>query len=635
VARTIKPEDIEKIYSLSEPSFSPDGRYIAFSAKKPDIRDDIYYSDIWLADLKENETRKFTTGRKDYNPKFSNDGKKILFLSKRGFQKDEKGNSLYVISCEGGEATELLRREEQITKAEWSPDSSKIYFISSVTKKEKDDVKIIKRAYFWFNGEGFTYNKRKHLFCFDIKKGETEQITRGDFDVKDFSVSSDGKIAYTASKIELKPYITDLFVIDKKGKTRKITKSNMEVTSITWNESSDSIAFLGDDFPRGFASHEVIWISRKMGQPYKIDRIDRNKANTLNSDVRSEAHGSNKILWKSGFIYYLKAEGGSCILCRTRVKGEEEVIVGGERSVEGYDVSQNSTCFVSMNSYEPEELFLLENGIERKITSFNSSITKELGFIKHDHFSFKASDGETVEGWVISRKKDTKVPTILYIHGGPKTSFGNSFIFEFQLFASNGYAVVYTNPRGSDGYSEEFADIRGKYGKRDYMDLMEAFDFALSKFDFLDGSRACVAGGSYGGFMTNWIIGHTDRFKAAVTDRSISSWLSMWGTSDIGPYFTEDQIAADPFENWAKLIQDSPLLYAKNVKTPLLIVHSFEDYRCWQGEAYQLYTALKQLGKDVEMVLFPGENHDLSRTGKPKHRVTRLNSYLRWFSKYL
>ena len=206
---------------------------------------------------------------------------------------------------------------------------------------------------------------------------------------------------------------------------------------------------------------------------------------------------------------------------------------------------------------------------------------------------------------------------------------------ELQVYTASGFAVICTNPRGSDGYTEEFADIRGEYGKRDFMDLMEALDHVIEKFSFVDGARVAIAGGSYGGFMTNWAVGHTDRFRAAVTDRSIASWVSFFGTSDIGTYFTEDQMAGDPWADEEKLLALSPLRYAKNVKTPLLVVHSFEDYRCWMVEGLQFYTALKYLGKEAEMVLFPGENHDLSRTGKPKHRVARIKHYLGWFEKHL
>src|SRR6266566_1055398 len=183
--------------------------------------------------------------------------------------------------------------------------------------------------------------------------------------------------------------------------------------------------------------------------------------------------------------------------------------------------------------------------------------------------------------------------------------------------------------------TEAFADIRGHYGERDYQDLMEGVDFAAAKYPFIDRKRLAIAGGSYGGFMTNWVVTQTDRFKAAVTDRSISSWWTFWGTSDIGPYFGRDQVGVDPWDDEEATLAKSPLRYVKNVSTPLLLVHSLEDYRCWHVEAIQFFTALKYYGKEAEMVLFPKENHDLSRAGKPKHRVARLQAYLRWFDTHL
>jgi len=213
--------------------------------------------------------------------------------------------------------------------------------------------------------------------------------------------------------------------------------------------------------------------------------------------------------------------------------------------------------------------------------------------------------------------------------------FGPSFMEEFQLYVSSGYAVVFTNPRGSDGYDEGFADIRGRYGERDYQDLMEAVDYVLGKFDFLDPERIGVAGGSYGGFMTNWIVTQTDRFRAAATMRSISDWISMFGTTDIGFYFVEDQIGCSPLLDIAKCIEKSPITHASNVKTPTLIIHSMNDYRCWMDQALIFFTALKKVGVPTRLVLFPKEDHDLSRKGKPKHRVERLKELISWFDKWL
>jgi acylaminoacyl-peptidase len=207
-------------------------------------------------------------------------------------------------------------------------------------------------------------------------------------------------------------------------------------------------------------------------------------------------------------------------------------------------------------------------------------------------------------------------------------------MFEFHLLASRGYAVVYTNPRGSDGYSEEFADIRCRYGERDFQDLMEAVEYAAARFP-LDRERAAVAGGSYGGFMTNWVIVHTDRFRAAVTQRSICDWVSMYGTTDIGWYFVEDQICCTPWRNWERCVEKSPLYLADRLKTPTLIIHSIEDYRTWLDQGVLFFTALKLHGVETKLVLFPEESHELTRKGKPRHRVENFNEMLNWLDKYV
>jgi dipeptidyl aminopeptidase/acylaminoacyl peptidase len=195
--------------------------------------------------------------------------------------------------------------------------------------------------------------------------------------------------------------------------------------------------------------------------------------------------------------------------------------------------------------------------------------------------------------------------------------------------------VFFCNPRGSDGRGDKFADIRGKYGSIDYEDIMRFTDLVLDKYPFIDEDRVGVTGGSYGGFMTNWIIGHTNRFKAAVSQRSISNWISKFGTTDIGYFFVEDQIGSTPWDDLDKLWDHSPLKYADRVVTPTLFIHSEEDYRCWLVEGIQMFTALKYHGVDARLCIFKGENHDLSRSGRPKSRLRRLEEISKWFDKYL
>ena len=635
--RPIRPADFALYKTLSEPSFSPDGGRVAFSVRQANVEDDAYDSDVYVAELKRRKVSKFTSGGKDSDPVWSPDGASILFTSKRGFPKEEKGSALYVISSEGGEARLLVKSKEPVESPLWSTDAATAFYLNNVVKEEKDDVKVIKRFGYWFNGLGFTYNKRKHLFSIDAKGGKPARLTSGEFDITEFAVSHDGrKVAFLATTDDLKPYVQDLFVLNlRTGRRTKITNSKMELRSLAWSPDDKRIALVGDDFRAGFSSHELIWVadlaSRRLE---KVDQTDRNKSNGLNTDARAKAHGPHSIIWDRDGIYHLEADGGSAVLCRLRPGRGSVVVVGGQRSVEGYDVHDGAVAFVAMTDSKLEELFL-KSDREAPITKLNDGAYEQLEIVQPRAFRFRASDGETIDGWVVLPKGKGRVPGILYVHGGPKTAFGYAYMHEFQAFAGAGYAVVYINPRGSDGYAEAFADIRGRYGTRDYDDLMEGLDFALKEFPRIDGSRLGVAGGSYGGYMTNWVVGHTDRFRAAVTDRSIANWISMWATSDIGPHFTTDQMAGDPWGAEEKLMADSPLKYVPNVKTPVMVVHSMEDYRCPVPEGIQFFTALKMRGKEAELVLFPGENHDLSRVGKPKHRVARLGHYIRWFDSHL
>jgi dipeptidyl aminopeptidase/acylaminoacyl peptidase len=634
--RSVKPSDFVLYSMLSDPSPSPDGKRVAISSKRANLEDDSYDSNIQIVEVATGKTTQFTSGKKDSDPRWSPDGRSILFTSRRDLKKDEKGNALFVISSAGGEARRLRRGEEAVENPRWSPDSKWIYFLSFVAKKAKDDVKVIDRLTFWFNGLGFIYNKRKHLFRISVGGGEPEQLTSGSIDVSDFAVSNDGKsVAFLASTNDLKPYVSDLFVVGPAGKKRKLTKSAMTLNALAWSPDDKSIAVSGDVLPRGFASHSRIWtVDLKSGKVKMAEEVDRDKANSLNSDARAKAHGPVNIEWTEDGIYYPQADGGSVSLYLMKPGEIPRLVVGGERSVEGYSINRGAVSFVAMDDTHLEELYHLK-GKERRLTKLNDHVYREVRVLPPEHLSFKASDGESIEGWVLVPRSRGKVPAVLYVHGGPKTAFGYAYMHEFQAFAGAGYAVVYLNPRGSDGYSEEFADIRGKYGTRDFQDLLEGLDYVLDKHPEIDGTRVAIAGGSYGGFMTNWAIGHTDRFKAAVSDRSIASWISFWGSSDIGPHFGDDQVGGDPWSHEEKLLTDSPLRYVPNIKTPLLLVHSMEDYRCWMAEGIQFFTALKRHRKEVELVLFPGENHDLSRVGKPKHRLSRLGHYIRWFDRHL
>jgi dipeptidyl aminopeptidase/acylaminoacyl peptidase len=249
-------------------------------------------------------------------------------------------------------------------------------------------------------------------------------------------------------------------------------------------------------------------------------------------------------------------------------------------------------------------------------------------------------NGKKLKGWVMvppNYNPKKKYPAILNIHGGPKTVYGTVYVHEMQVWAHQGYIVMFTNPTGSDGQDNSFSDIRGKYGTVDYDDLMGFVDAVIKGYPSIDTEKLGVTGGSYGGFMTNWIIGHTNRFACAITQRSISNWTSFYGVSDIGFYFATDQNQATLLKakDMEKLWWHSPLKYLPSMKTPTLIIHSNLDYRCPVEQAYQLFTGLKEMKVPTKMVLFNNENHDLSRSGKPKARQKRLDEMVEWFDKYL
>lgn len=339
------------------------------------------------------------------------------------------------------------------------------------------------------------------------------------------------------------------------------------------------------------------------------------------------------------YVYFITTEMDSSYINRIDKSGNMEKVTKLSGSVDGFDVINGKVAEISMRNGRLEELYTLDEDKEDQRTHFNDWVFKDRKVAPLEKCDVETAPGVVIQGWVmkpVDFVKGKKYPAVLDIHGGPKTVYGELFFHEMQYWASHGYAVFFCNPRGGDGRGDEFADIRGKYGNIDYEDIMKFTDEVVKKYDFIDGERLGVTGGSYGGFMTNWIIGHTDRFKAAASQRSISNWISDFNATDIGYFFADDQNAgATPWSDYEKLWDHSPLKYADKVKTPTLFIHSNEDYRCWIAEGLQMFTALKYHGVEARFCMVRGENHELSRSGKPKHRIRRLKEITDWFDAHL
>jgi dipeptidyl aminopeptidase/acylaminoacyl peptidase len=316
--------------------------------------------------------------------------------------------------------------------------------------------------------------------------------------------------------------------------------------------------------------------------------------------------------------------------------------VSGHRVVTGYSVARDgSIAFTASDPTSPAELFVYaadEHG-ERQLTDLNREWKREVTLSAAERFHFERA-GFTVEGWVMKPagfEAGHRYPALLNIHGGPHAQYGYPFFDEFQVQAGAGYAVIYTNPRGSQGYGEAFTRaVVGDWGGGDVADVMAGLDEALRRFDWIDPERLGVLGGSYGGFMTSWIVGHSKRFRVACSERAVNCQPSMFGTSDIGFLFNQVELGGiRPWDDMAKYLERSPLSYARDITTPLLIVHSEDDLRCPMEQAEQLFVALKILRRETMFVRFPDENHELTRSGKPRHRLERFRILLEWFAKYL
>ena len=387
-----------------------------------------------------------------------------------------------------------------------------------------------------------------------------------------------------------------------------------------------------------------VWIMPADGGiPEKLTGcLDEDIGVGLSCDVRVASKDPTPLWHIDGHIYFTTNYGGSSYLNRAKAEGGEvERLLGGvDRSVESWSISKaGDIAYTTLAITSPPEPRLRANGRDIQLTDVNKKWRQSLDLRPHERFEFTSSGGHTVEGWIMKPSgysKDHRYPMAVEIHGGPRGIFGNALMHEHQLLAGRGIAVMYLNPWGSGGYTEDYqAGLPGHYGEQDYTDIMEAIDHCLKTYQWINPDRLACLGGSYGSYMTNWIITHTNRFKAAVTMRSISNWVSFFGTSDIGWTFGKREMLGLPWENEEAFMEKSPIRYVKNVKTPTLILHSEEDYRCPIEQGEQLYTALKYLGVQTELIRFPDENHELSRSGKPKHREARLKHILRWFETYL
>jgi len=654
--RPMTIDDLLALAWVSDPQISPDGTRVVYAHKVVDRDADTYRSHLWIAPLDGGPAKQFTTGsQQDSLPRWSPDGRWIAFLSDRGAPHGERKRpkQIYVIPADGGEARAVTSGTLHPADLTWSPDGAMLAFVGKPEAPvPESDVRVITRVRYKFDGDGFWDGRYKHIFTVPAAGGPARQLTAGDFDHADPAWSPDGRaVAFVSNRSPEADFtnVTDVWVQPLSGDARCLTGSVGPCSMPAWSPDGTMIAYLGHDNAAMSATNLGLWlVPAEGGTPRLLTRdFDRSLTHHAITDMRAHPKVGGPVWMADGRrILVLVAEGATNQLALVAVEGGEvTVVTQGRREIFGYSFTRDAAAGVLAVSdvSTPGDLWAVRldgrTVAERRLTAVNAALLEAIELSLPERFAYDGADGWPVEGWVmrpVGFREGQRYPTILQIHGGPHGAYGEAFFHEFQLLASEGYAVVYTNPRGSQGYGQRFtAATHHDWGGKDYEDIMAGLDAALARYPFLDPERLGVAGGSYGGFMTNWAVGHTDRFKAAVTMRSISNHLSQWGTSDLAFMKGFWEFPGDPWEAPVWYWERSPLAYVTSIRTPLLILHSEMDLRCPIGEGEQLFAALKKLKREAVFVRFPDESHDLSRIGKPKHRVERLRLIVQWFADHL
>jgi dipeptidyl aminopeptidase/acylaminoacyl peptidase len=646
--RGFTPEDYFAFKFISDPRISPDGNTIAYVLTTIDQKKNRRESSIWLipADGSSAPRRLSSEFFSASSPRWSPDGKTLAFLSARASEPSaaEKPKSqIYLLSISsGGEAAALTKLKNAVQSFQWSPEGSRIVVVSSsgvmdgvATADRKSDVRHYTHIRYKYNDTGWFDDKRRHLWVVNVPNGDAKQITEGqDWDDTDPQWSPDGtRIAFVSDrtgKAYDSSHNTDVWVIPAAGGAlTKISDHAFEDESPRWSPDGKQILFAGQTAAHQFPKLYLTDSAGGAASQLAVKDLD-----LIPSDIHWPTPGT--MLFSSG------VKGETHIFRADPSARTFSAVTSGPRGIHAYDINESTEKLVYLaDDFEhPADLYIsnLDGSSERQLTHVNSELWSQLELQPVERLTYKSTDGWAVDGFFVKPlgwQSGKKYPMVLVIHGGPEGMFGVDWYHEFQVYAAKGWAVFFCNPRGSTGYGEKFE--RGEinnWGGMDYQDIMAGVDAALKKYPWVDSNDLGVTGGSYGGYMTNWIVSHTNRFKAAVTLRSISNFISDDGTRD-GAYGHEDYFKGILFDDFDQYWDASPLKYVRNVRTPTLILHSDNDFRVPIEQGEQWFRALQHYGVPSEIVFFPRENHNLTRTGEPKHIVESLNWQLYWFERYL
>lgn len=666
--KPITPDDLLRFHFVSDPQISPDGKWIVFTKKQVGAKNE-YVTNLWLADVSgKTEPRQFTSGGKDSHPRWSPDGSRIAFTSGR----DKPKQQIWTIALSGGEASVLTKFPEGcIGEFKWSPDSRSIAATfreqdpewteeAKKHRKEKglsDPPRVLDDWWYRLDGEGYFNAQRHGLYIVDAATGTHRELYAKDtlgYFAFDWSPDSRQLVLATNrdAKAMIRPHKTELLRVDaSSGRLAVIPLPKGPKDQPAWSPDGRLIAYAGRESVDGMYDTENVelWVCDpvKGNARCLTGKEDYCLMAHAISDTADVAFNAN-IQWSHDskrIFMEIAWHGESHIASISAGGGEINFHTRGPLMHSMGNLSGNGAPQMALTVSDATRLpeiavaKISPGSVQaRPLTDFNGPLLAERSVAKPESTWIKSADGKRVQAWVIKPidyKPGRKYPAVLEIHGGPHAMYGAGFFHEFQVLAAKGYAVFYSNPRGSKGYGRDFcAAIRGDWGGADWVDMQAVIKF-MKQQRFVDRKRMGVMGGSYGGYMTNWIIGHCNDFRAAITDRCVSNLVSMFGSSD----YVEAPDRYWPGNTWdrpEKLWECSPLKYLGNCKTPTLIIHSEGDLRCNVEQAEQVFTVLKLNDVPARFVRYPScTSHGMSRSGPPDLRLHRLGQILRWWKKWL
>jgi len=667
--RAVSDSDLFAFRWVASPQISPDGRHAAYVLVTANAKHDGYETSLWLVGTDGASTpRRLTAGPKDGAPRWSPDGTTLAFL------RPKDGHSqLYLLPLTGGEAQQLSDLPKGASPAAWSPDGKMIAFTSTTTAEDlakkdkkdkgdesKSDVRVVTQAEFRADDEGY-FDPAEHTHIWTVSAGmpgdepaTARQVTSGPFDENAPQWSRDGARLYFASDRVAESYYyppdNNVYSVPPAGGTLDtIVNIDGPVFGPALAPDGQAVAFRGWVNPRAARSYNQsdLFVWRDGRAKNLTGDYDFDMGGSVLGDQAPPrgGEGSSPNIWTADgkAVIVATTEHGRSNLVRFDAQtGAREPLTTGDHAVLAYTATPDARRF-ALTIGDPTHLpdvYALDAQTKRltQLTHVNDSLFAKLRLVTPEDFWYPSFDGRKIETWILKPVGFTpgkKYPLILNIHGGPHTAYGYIFFHEMQWMAAKGYVVVYPNPRGSTTYGQEFGNIiQYKYPGDDYKDLMVAVDSVIRR-GYVDSTKLGVTGGSGGGLLTDWAVGHTHRFAAAVSQRDVADWLGFWYTADF-TLFQPSWFRSTPFRDPQEFLTRSPVRYADSVTTPLMFILGEEDLRAppnQGGEA--MFRALKYLHRTTVQVRFPGESHELSRSGKPVHRVERLQHILNWFDKYL